>query len=142
TAPDAAGVTLPTQAQLESVVKTAAAKRLAAYVDAAASESLMDAPPSAGSIVKTTPRPEAGVTEWTLSNGATVVLKPTTLKEDQILFRATAAGGTSLASDSELVNARAAAYVVPPGGVGRFNASSLDKLLSSKAILLAPYIGD
>ena len=51
----------------------------------------MDAPPARGTIVKTTVRPEAGITEWTLSNGATVVLKPTTLKEDQILFRAVGA---------------------------------------------------
>ena len=55
----------------------------------------MDAPPARGTIVKTTARPKPGITEWTLSNGATVVLKPTTLKEDQILFRACAPGGTS-----------------------------------------------
>ena len=30
-------------------------------------------------------RPAAGVTEWTLSNGVTVVLQPTSLKVDQIL---------------------------------------------------------
>ncbi len=91
-APEAAGVVLPDQAQLAAVVKTASAKRLEPYVDAAAGQALMDAPPARGSIVKTTVRPEAGITEWTLSNGATVVLKPTTLKEDQILFRAVGAG--------------------------------------------------
>ena len=47
-----------------------------------------------------------GITVWTLSNGATVVLKPTTLKADQILFRAVAPGGTSLASDDNFVRAR------------------------------------
>ena len=79
----------------------------------------MDAPPARGTIVKTTPRPEAGITEWTLSNGATVVLKPTKLKEDQILFRATAPGGTSLASDADFIPARVADDVVTAGGVGR-----------------------
>ena len=58
--------------------------------------------------MKTTVRPEAGITEWTLSNGATVVLKPTTLKEDQILFRAAAPGGTSLASGADFISARVA----------------------------------
>ena len=52
------------------------------------------------------PRVRDGITEWTLSNGATVVLKPTTLKEDQILFRAVAPGGTSLASDADFIPAR------------------------------------
>ena len=85
-----------------------------------------------GTIVKTTVRPEAGITEWTLSNGATVVLKPTTLKEDQILFRATAPGGTSLASDADFPSARVADAVVPAGGVGQFNGVLLDKILAGK----------
>ena len=80
----------------------------------------MDAPPARGSIVKTTVRAEAGITEWTLSNGATVVLQPTTLKADQILFRAAAPGGTSLASDDEFLSARVADDVIPAGGVGTF----------------------
>ncbi len=87
-APEAAGVVLPDETQLAAVVNTASAKRLEAYVDASGEHALMDTPPPRGAIVKTTLRPEAGITEWTLSNGATVVLKPTTLKEDQILFRA------------------------------------------------------
>src|SRR6266542_46310 len=76
-APDAAGVVLPDQAQLAAAVKTAMAKRLEAYVDAGTGQALMDAPPARGTIVKTMDRP-GGISEWTLSNGATVVLKPTT----------------------------------------------------------------
>ena len=116
-APEAAGVVLPDQAQLAAAVRTATTKRLEAYVDAGAGQALMDAPPARGTIVKTTARPD-GITEWTLSNGATVVLKPTTLKEDQILFRAFAPGGTSLASDADFIPARSADDVVPAGGVG------------------------
>ena len=117
-APDAAGVDAAHQAQLATVVRTAAAKRLQPYVDAASARALMDAPPPRGTIVKTTVRADAGITEWTLSNGATVVLKPTTLKEDQILFRAVGPGGTSLASDADFLSARVADDVVPAGGVG------------------------
>ena len=101
----------------------------------------MDAPPTRGTIVKTTPRP-GGITEWTLSNGATVVLKPTTLKEDQILFRAVAPGGTSLASDADFIPARAADDVVPAGGVGRFSDVMLDRMLSGKAVAVTPFIGE
>ena len=92
---------LPDQAQLESVVQAASGKRLEPYADGAAGQTLVDAPPPRGSIVKTTVR-APGITEWTLSNGATVVLEPTTLRQDQVLFRATAPGGTSLASDAAL----------------------------------------
>jgi zinc protease len=133
---------LPTEAQLATVVRTAAAKRLQPYVDAASVRALMDAPPPRGTIVKTTVRADAGITEWTLSNGATVVLKPTTLKEDQILFRALAPGGTSLASDADFLSARVADDVVPAGGVGQFSAVMLDKILSGKAVAVSPFISE
>src|ERR1700730_12054962 len=138
-APEAAGVVVPDQAQLSAVVKTASAKRLEPYVDAAAGQTLMDALPPRGTTVKTTVRPEAGITEWTLSNGATVMLKPTTLKEDQILLRAVAPGGTSLASDADFLPARIASAVVPAGGVGRFNSVMLDKILAGKAVAVTPF---
>jgi zinc protease len=93
-------------------------------------------------VVKTTTRAEAGVTEWILSNGATVVLKPTTLKEDQILFRAFAPGGTSLASDADFVSARIADDVVPAGGVGRLSSVMLDKVLTGKAVAVSPFINE
>ena len=141
-APEAASAVLPNQTQLAAVVRTALAKRLEAHVDAAAGQALMDAPPPRGAIVQTTVRPEAGITEWTLSNGATVVLKPTTLKEDQILFRAAAPGGTSLASDADFVPARVANAVVTAGGVGRFSAVTLDKILAGKAIAVTPFIDE
>jgi zinc protease len=141
-APEAAGVVLPTEAQLATIVQAASSKKLEAYVDAAAGQTLMDAPPARGSIVKTTERPEAGITEWTLSNGATVVLKPTTLKEDQILFRATAPGGTSLASDADFIPARTADTVVAAGGVGGLSAVMLDKVLAGKAVAVTPFIND
>jgi zinc protease len=102
----------------------------------------MDAPPKAGTIVKTTERPDAGITEWTLSNGARVVLKPTKLKADQILFRAFAPGGTSVASNADFPSARAADSVIAASGVGQLSAVALDKLLNSKAAVVQPFIDE
>src|SRR5437867_7340940 len=142
TAPDAGGVVLPDERQLAAAVSAASANRLTPYVDTAAGQTLMGSKPAAGAIVNTTENPEAGITEWKLSNGATVVLKPTTLREDQILFQAFAPGGTSLASDAEFVPARAADAGVAAGGVGRFSGVTLDKILSSKAIAVMPFINE
>jgi len=140
-APEAAGVTLPDQTQLAAVLKSAEAKKIEAYVDAGAGEALMDAPPKRGTITKTTARPD-GITEWTLSNGATVLIKPTTLKVDQILFRATAPGGTSLASDADFPSARVADDVMAAGGVGKFNSVILDRLLTGKSVGVTAFIGE
>jgi len=141
TAPDT-GVALPSETELAGVVKTAMAKRVDQYVDIAADQPLMPMPPTAGSVAKVTTYAEAGITEWKLSNGATVLLKPTKLKEDQILFRAMAPGGTSVASDADLPSARAASYVIPAGGLGRFSEPTLDRILSGKAVAVTPFIGE
>jgi zinc protease len=141
TAPEVAGVSLPNEAKLAEVVKTASARKVDQYVDVAAGQTLMDAKPAGGSITKTTQRAD-GVTEWTLSNGATVVLKPTTLKADQVLFRAFAPGGTSLASDADFIPARNADDVIPAGGVGSLSSVVLDRLMTGKAVGVSPFISE
>jgi zinc protease len=141
-APEAARMVIPTETQLAAVVASASAKALTAYVDAGAGERLMEAPPARGSITRTDTVNGTGITVWTLSNGATVVLRPTTLKADQILFRAVAPGGTSLAADDVFPSARVADDVIPAGGVGTLSDVVLDKLLSSKAVAVRPYINE
>ena len=136
------GAPLPDQAQLAAVVKAATSKRVTAYVDATAGARLIDTTPARGTIVKTTEHPEAGITEWTLSNGATVVLDPTKVKEDQILFRAFAPGGTSLVSDADFIPAETADSVIPAAGVGTFSDLVLDRMLSGKAAAVRPYFGE
>src|SRR5439155_11607523 len=141
-APEAAGVVLPDERQLAAAASAASGNRLTAYVDTASGQTLMDSKPVPGAIVNTTEHPEVGITEWTLSNGATVVLKPTTLRKDQILFQAFAPGGTSRASDADFVPVDAAGEVVTAGGVGRFSRVALEKILSSKAIAVMPFINE
>jgi zinc protease len=141
-APEVAGNVLPTEAQLAATVTAASAKRLNAYVDTGAGQKLMERLPTRGSVVKSRAVDGSSIVEWTLSNGATVVLQPTTLKADQILFRAVAPGGTSLASDNDFFAARAADDVIPAGGVGTFSAVVLDKLLSGKAVAVRPFISE
>jgi zinc protease len=141
-APDGGGIVPPDERQLAAAVSAAPTNRLTAYVDTAAGQTLMESKPTAGKVVKTTEHPEAGITEWTLSNGATVVLKPTKLREDQILFQAFAPGGTSLASDADFVPARVADQVVTAGGAGRLSGVTLDKILSGKAIAVVPFINE
>jgi zinc protease len=133
TAPQKAGLTTPTEAKLAAVIATAADKNLSAYVDTVSSAALIDAPPAPGTIVKTTTRDPYGITEWELSNGVKVVLKPTTFKEDEIVFRAFSPGGTSLASDADYISASTAASVVQAGGVGKLNQVDLRKVLAGKA---------
>jgi zinc protease len=51
-------------------------------------------------------------------------------------------GGTSLASDKDFIPASTASQVVASGGLGKFNAIELRKVLSGKVASVRPYIGD
>jgi len=138
--PDVAGRVPPSESQLAAAVDAASARPVTAYVDAGAGLSLMEHPPAKGRIVKTVQKGD--VTEWTLSNGATVALMPTTLKADQILFRATAPGGTSLASDADFPAAQVADDVIPAGGVATFSQVVIDKLVNGKSLAVQPFVSE
>jgi zinc protease len=131
-APAKAGVPVPTDAELAAVMKAAASKELTPYVDGATAGALVDPLPAPGRIVARNTRPAVGITEWTLSNGVKVVLKPTTLRQDEIVFQAFSPGGTSLASDADFVAASTAAQVVRLGGLGTLNNIDLNKALTGK----------
>lgn len=141
-APEKAGVTIPDQTKLAAVLKSAAAKDLKAYVDAASGAILLDSAPKAGGVIRTTAKESIGITELELSNGAKVILKPTTFKEDEILFRASSPGGTSLAGDSDYIPASWATHVVTSGGLGKFNVVDLQKMMAGKIASANPYISE
>jgi zinc protease len=141
-APDKSGLVIPDETKLAAVIKAEAAKDLKPYVDTVGSATLLESIPAPGAIAKTTTKEAAGITEWELSNGVKVVLKPTTFKADEILFRATSPGGTSLATDKDYIPASTATQVITAGGVGKFNAIDLRKYLTGKVASASPFIGE
>jgi zinc protease len=140
--PDKAGLTMPDEKKLAAVMASVSSKKLDAYVDTATSTTLLDSAPSPGTVAKTTTKDAFGITEWELSNGVKVVLKPTTFKEDEILFRAFSPGGTSLASNADYIPAMTSSQVVSSGGVGKFSRIELPKILSGKVASAQPFIGE
>jgi len=134
--------TLPSETALAAVIKKASGGPLTAYVDTVSSEPLLATPPPAGKIVSRSTNDALGITEWVLSNGARVELKPTTFKQDEILFRATSPGGTSLASDEDFVAADTASQVVAAGGLGTHGIIDLGKILAGTSVGVRAEIGD
>jgi zinc protease len=132
TAPKKDGLVMPDEAALSAVIVAAATTDVAPYVDAPDTRPLLDPLPESGRVVSSTTNSAVGLTEWRLSNGIRVLLKPTDFKQDEVVFRAYSHGGTSLASDADWVAANTAAQVVGVGGVGPFNAIELRKQLAGK----------
>ena len=141
-APQKPGVVVPNSAKLAEVVRRAAERTITPYVDAAANQPLLDRPPEPGTVVKTVTRDAFGITEWELSNGVRVVLKPTISKQDEVIFRATSPGGTSVASDKDYIPAMTASQVIGSSGVGTFDPIQLRNVLSGKEAAVTPFIDD
>ena len=139
--PDAEGVPVPTEAELAAVLSGVAAKRLDAYEDAVSDEPLVATPPTPGRV--TSERELArGVTEWTLSNGVRVLLKPTDFKADEVLMSATSPGGTSLVDDATYASTQLVGALVGSSGVGSFDQTALGKKLAGQVVSVSPYIGE
>jgi zinc protease len=141
-APEKSGLTIPDQAKLAAVIKSAATKDLKAYVDNVSTAALLESAPAAGTVTKTTTKEALGITEWELSNGVKVILKPTNFKEDEIVFRASSWGGTSLAADSDYIPASSAIQVVTAGGVGKFSLVDLRKMMTGKIVGVSPFFNE
>jgi zinc protease len=141
-APEKPGVIVPSAGQLLAVFDSAAGRDLAAYDDGNASRPLVPRAPKAATVVATSKVPEVGVTNWTLSNGVRVILKPTDFKADEVLILGTSPGGGSLLSPTDFARAREATTLVTEGGVGAFSQVELQKALAGKAASAFPGIGE
>jgi len=140
-APVTTGAALPDAGKLAAMIKNAESATIAPYVARTDTQPLLDVVPARGAIAKTSARAALGLTEWELSNGAKVVLKPTTFKEDEIVFTAVSPGGTSLASDADFIPAATAVQVVNSTGVGKFASGDLRRVLTGKVAAVRPAIG-
>jgi zinc protease len=141
-APDKPGPKVPDAPELLAVLEDIKHLEIAPYQDTLSEAPLLAVLPPAGEVVSSRAVEAAGITEWTLSNGARVVLKPTKFKEDEILVRATSPGGISLAAEENLVPANTADNVVASGGLDGFSEVDLHKKLAGKAVTLTPLIGE
>ena len=78
------------------------------------------------------PGPVLGTTEWDLSNGLKIILKPTDFKNDEILLGASRFGGQSLFGQADMYNAALASMVVQAMGLAEFAPTDLQKTLAGK----------
>jgi zinc protease len=141
-APEKSGLQIPVETKLAAVIKAASAKELKPYSDSLTAAALLESIPAPGTIAKSATKEAIGITEWELSNGVKVVLKPTTFKADEILFRATSPGGTSLASDKDYIPASTATQLITAGGLGKFNVIDLRKAMTGKVASANPFIAE
>jgi zinc protease len=98
--------------------------------------------PTPGKVVSMKADKKIETTEVVLSNGVKVILKPTTWKNDEILFQAFSPGGTSLYPDAEFETASSASSLIASSGVAEFSSVTLQKMLTGKQVWVSPFIGE
>lgn len=130
--PEKDGFTLPTPAQLDAAFTQIEAEDIEAFVDNVKTEPLIRKAPVAGKIVKAEENPVWGTTEWTLSNGAKVIIKSTQFKEDEIRFAAQALGGYADTPEQYTPSILTLPNTLGNLGLGSYNSSELNKYLSGK----------
>jgi zinc protease len=140
--PKKEGVTAPTEAEISSLIEASKTMQVKAYEENIPKEPLIKEMPKPATITDQTTLPDVGITEWRLSNGVRILLKPTDFKSDQILFKAWSAGGASLVPDADAVSANFAADLADESGLGAFDQFQLSKILAGKVVSASPYISD
>ena len=141
-APDKEGVKIPSPAEVNGVLSAVDIAAIEPYKEKVLATSLIEPGKlKQGKIISSKTDEELGTTTIKLANGATVLLKPTNFKNDEILFRAFSKGGHSLVKDADYYSAINAANIVVQSGVGNFSAIDLGNMLKGKNTSLTPTIG-
>lgn len=141
-APDKEGIKIPSADDITKLVAAVETAKLEPVKEKVLATALLDASKiKAGKIISTKADEEVGTTTFKLSNGATVILKSTNFKNDEILFRAFSKGGQSLSGNADHYSALYASQVVSQSGVGNFSAVDLGNMLKGKGTSLSPTIG-
>lgn len=126
------GNVYPSREQLLAALSAARGENVTAYVDNVKNEPLIAQKPKAGKIKREKKNEKFGYTELTLSNGATVVLKHTDLKKDQVLLVGQGHGGSSLYGQQDYLNANVFNEVIGVSGLGQFSLTELQKAMAGK----------
>ena len=136
--PEKTGVLIPTEEQLAAAMGEVNGENIEAFVDEVKAEPLIPQLPAPGKIVKEEALPQWGATKLTLSNGATVVVKVTDFKADEITFDAQALGGTSVFPDTYAASLIAFPMMAEQSGLGDYTYKDMQKYLQGKQVVVQP----
>ena len=127
------GKVYPTVQDMAAAIAAARAEKIEAYVDNVKNEPLVDVTTiKAGTITKE--NKTFDYKELTLSNGATVILKKTDFKDDEVQMQAFAKGGKSLYGEADYTNLKVFDSAIGMSGLGNFSSTELQKALAGKEV--------
>ncbi len=139
-APEIEGVKVPGKEEIFAVLDDVKTMKIEPYEDAVSNVPLVEYEPSGSKVKNENKLENVDAVEWTLENGATVIVKKTDFKEDEILFNAWSLGGNSLYPLKDDISADFATDLIELSGIAGFDKITLDKMLSNKVFSISPSI--
>ena len=136
TGPEKESISYPKKEQMLDVFNMVQGEKLTPYKDAVKRAPLLSKKPSKGKIIGESIDTFTNSTIFKLSNGATVILKPTNFRTDEVYMRAVASGGFSQLSKQDTITPKVFNSVVELSGLGSFRKAEIEKLLSGKKATL------
>jgi len=140
TAPQKDSVKLPGDAALRDALTSAESTSVTPWSDTTAVRELVQNKPQPAPIASRREIADIGVTVVKFGNGVEAWLKPTTFKNDQVLYTLTAPGGASPVAPDDFEEAALATNYVRTSGIGGLKALDLEKILAGKIASAAPFI--
>ncbi|MCG6187660.1 M16 family metallopeptidase [Maribellus maritimus] len=140
TAPEIEGVDVPTEEDIFALLDEVEKTEIEEYDDAVADVPLLAEEPAGNPVVAEKQLENVDAVEWTLQNGARVIIKPTDFKDDEILFNAWSPGGNSLYGLKDDISADFTADILGMSGIADFDNITLDKMLSDKVFSISPFV--
>ena len=139
--PSKEGSIIPTEEEIRNVLAAAKNEEIAANVEEAVNEPFISKELK-GAAVKKTAESLYGATEWTLKNGVKVVVLPTELKKDQVLFNLTKKGGRTLIATEDLPSFQDDIWglYLQNSGISKFAGKTVPKMLAGKSLSVSPFI--
>ncbi len=140
-APEREGYNIPTKEAILKIVNDSKKEVTEPWVDTYKDEPLFDKEVKEVIPIVMTENSVLGYTEYVLPNGISFIIKKTNYKEDEIVMRSFANGGSSLYNDNEAYLVSNVTSMVTNAGVGNFSRSQLSKKLQGKTVNVSPTIG-
>ena len=132
TMPEKKGLKVPTEKEALALIKKFNTVNTKPYVDNVNTLPFLAKNPTSGKITKRTENEKFDYVELQLSNGATVILKNTDFKNDEIRFSAFSPGGASLYEGNALPNLTYGREYMNSFGIGNYSPADYAKFMMGK----------
>lgn len=131
---DKEGIEYPSEAQIVESFNKIMSEDTKNYEDKALNVPLISKVPKAGKIISEKSDAKTGITTMKLSNGATVYLKPTDFKNDEISMTAFSIGGNWAYGGKNTTVLKMVDKIVDISSMGAYNKINLNKYLAGKMV--------